>query len=708
MQSSAGRQPSDTPFDPIASLNKTVELNSSFLIAQRDNLHSSEESLAKASFFDDFVSGNKIVLEADRDQDQGKYDKLAYGHKRLIKAQTKVNELYAQGKTVEAKELATKAIAEHKKLLKSEVGDNQAFHELYTEQKQSLESSERRTQIVAETSVAAAATVATIATGGAVGFVIGTTVGASVGALKNTAGAAVEVFAYDKDVLDASIQVLEQTGADTYTAAKASVSAATGAAVAGYFATPVTLAAKAGVASVAGATATATSLAINTRERAIKAEESFQKSLEGWSGIKEKDIPRLRKEHYIRQGFDWDTFAKEGAIDLAIGIVSGGQGGIATAARDATKSAIKQAVITGAEVGGTIAIAATASRVKHGTINSDTLIEEAAGATLATLAGGAVTPSSSKTTQTPVKEPVVPSHETATTAAKPQVKTTVEPAQNLRNFSEQLAKEAKAHSEAAIDQIKTILPEDLRDSVTGRGKSPSSIESKLKRAFEHGDKLDTLDEARARVGDLVGTRLVLKDTSPANIQRVADALANGVKKGELTITEFNNYQGKDTKPYFNNAQVKEIQKAALGRGQALEVNSGPGAVKDTGYTTAQMNITHKDGTEIQLEILGEFQIRGLAVHDLSEAEHIVYDIKSNKNPAATNPHLKVEIEELTQIIKGLSPEQNAAYDKYVVDLFEYARATEDGLIAPRPVLPAGIPTQLAIENLEKLHSRFNK
>lgn len=68
MQISAGRQPSERPFDPSVALNKAIGLSSSSLKAHRANLHTSEETLAKTSPWDS-VNGNKLIYEADYEQE---------------------------------------------------------------------------------------------------------------------------------------------------------------------------------------------------------------------------------------------------------------------------------------------------------------------------------------------------------------------------------------------------------------------------------------------------------------------------------------------------------------------------------------------------------------------------------------------------------------------------------------------------------------
>ncbi len=736
MQNFAGRQPSEVPYDPIIALDKCIEKSERLLAGQRTNLSNSKETFESATNWDS-INGNKIIFETEYIQAKGTYARYDFSQKQLIKAKSQVAKLLTEGRTVEANELSRKAIAKHNEVLKSESNSSQAVGEMCDEQIHALESSERKTQIVADTSVAAAATVATIATGGAAGFVIGTTVGASVGALKNTAGAALEVFAYDKDVLDASIQVLEQTGADTYTAAKASFAAATGAAVAGRFATPVTMAAKAGVASAAGATATVTSLAVNTTEKVIKAEESFQESLKGW-GVNEKDIPRLRKEHYARQGLDWNSLAREGAIDLAIGVVSGGQGGVATAARDAVKGGLKQAAITAAEVGGTIVIGATASYVKHGTVNPDTLVEQTAGAALATLAGGAVTSTPTRPSQTPTKEPVTTPapHETitpvkavetktespaaSTGSAKPQEapatteaasKTTTQPTKpDLHAFSETLAKEGKEQFPAAFEQMKAIFPEDLRSSLIGRPKESSSIETKLNRANKKDDnKIQSLDDARAEITDLIGTRLVLEDVSPQNIDRVVSSLQKAIDTKKITVTALNNYRGKDTKPYFSHEQVDILVEAIEIKNPEAHINDGKGAIKSSGYTTTQMSIIHEDGTKISLEfkgLKGELQIRGKRLEEASEIEHLFYDAKAGKDLTQGRPELEPVVAEFKQAVQGLTREQMKLYNIYTAQLYRHARLLEDRKPSVEPVFPEGLPTVLSKDSLKSIRERL--
>jgi|GEM_PF-3660839 len=727
----AGRQPSELAFDPSVAIAKNIRSSESFLQGQASNLSTSKEAYENASTWDS-VNGNKILYKAEYEQETSKYHSLQQIHARLTKAQSQIVELVAQGKTTEATELYRKTVKQYKTQMKIAAGSDTSLSDAWTEQIDNISRSERRTQIVADTTVAAGATVAAIASGGLAGLAIGTATGAGIGAAKNTATALVETQVYDADAQAAITKAAKQTGQDTYTSLKSSIAAATGGAVAKAFATPVTTMAKAGVGAAAGTTATGTSLVINTSERIYLANKSFDEEIGPWTkNMDQEQITRLRKEHYEKHGLDWRTLVKEGAIDLAVGAVSGGQGGVATAAREATKSGVRQAIITSAEVGGAMAIGATASYARHGELNRDTFIEETSGSALATLTGGAVTSKPSKPNPPPVKEPVAStppapaSHEIVQQAKPAEVKTETKPAitdveavkpqettkPDLHAFSETLAKEGQEQYPAAFEQIRSLLPEDLRSSLIGRPKSESSIESKLHRAKdEWGLKVDSLDDARAAVTDLIGTRLVLKDTSPQNIDRVVAALRQGVEGDQITISTLFNYHGRNIEPYFSGDQIKVLHKAQADKGSEIYIKTEDKAIKKSGYTTTQMGLIHRNELRLEVEITGvvgvrgEFQMRGYKIEKVADVEHLFYDLSVGKGLSHPNPQVKQVLDQLQTATDSLNRQQMSSYQRYITRLFSHARAVEQGKASTMPAFPQDLPQILSFDSLQQIHT----
>gem|GEM_PF-3231693 len=555
-----GREPSGPSYDPIAALNKAIELSSNSLKAQRNNLHTSEETLAKTSPWDS-KNGNKLIFEADYQQDQARYTKFAFAHKQLIKTQATVEKLLAEGKTTEAAELTQKILNKQKELLKSETSSSKELQELYDQQIQELERSEKHAKIVAHTAVAAAATVATVGTGGVVGVVVGVTAGATVGAAKNIAGAVLDTFAYGKDGLDASIQVFENTESDTYIAAKASTAAYAGTRAASALVTPTTLLAKTGTAAVAGTAATATSLTISTAERVHLAEEALSNHLGSWAdSVSPEEEQRLRKDFYAKQGLDLETLVKEGAIDLAVGLVSGAQGGVATAAREATRNGIKQALVTGAEVAGTAVIGTSASVAKHG--NTSSAFEETAGATLATLTGGAVTSKSSKLKQASAIEEVAPTttpasalHEPAPTQTKSiELKPTQAEAEPV------IAKPSQEIKKAHTDETTTISKASAHATVVAT--IPSAVKHHSLNLEKMGTPLPVVKGAQMKQHSGVELKFENSEMPLA----LPPKLKYSETPGELKITqqEITDFYNANWKPMFNNG-VKVTSGVALNR-----------------------------------------------------------------------------------------------------------------------------------------------
>ena len=182
-------------------------------------------------------------------------------------------------------------------------------------------------------------------------------------------------------------------------------------------------------------------------------------------------------------------------------------------------------------------------------------------------------------------------------------------------------------------------------------------------------------------------------------QQVVDVLIERIKTDpNFQITELNNY-GDDISSYLTDEQIKKIATAyrqateakltvvtknASDCGETVAwqgekvvyesdnlVAAGKGAVKESGYTSAQMNTkqTFSDGTVGN----GEMQLRGVEVDGFADVEHIPYDIRKGKIKATDLKYSKVY-----STIKSLSGESYKRYNEYLTSVYKALRLRELG------------------------------
>lgn len=299
----------------------------------------------------------------------------------------------------------------------------------------------------------------------------------------------------------------------------------------------------------------------------------------------------------------------------------------------------------------------------------------------------------------------------------------------LRNLSKQFANDGKSTFAQDFEEVKAVIPEDIRANLKGRSKSRSSIFDKLierctfnsrirkiknsttltdaEKATEIAKlkaekakfKADKIGFAKNMIDDLEGTRLVVKDPVPENINKIVDSLADAIKKDKIDIAEIKNYSGKNIENghYFNKEHIKILQDATKSKGREIKLTSGGLNTKDSGYCALQVKIRHKSGA------WGELQIRGQHVDEIASWEHIIYDLKKDKDLTMGSNEMGKLLQPLKIAIKKLNPTQYKEYNTYVAKLFKYARDKEMGKIYAEPALPEGFDPILSSKSLREIH-----
>lgn len=204
---------------------------------------------------------------------------------------------------------------------------------------------------------------------------------------------------------------------------------------------------------------------------------------------------------------------------------------------------------------------------------------------------------------------------------------------------------------------------------------------------------------------------ILDELKTRQTQSVVNQLILGIREGKIPVFEINNY-GDEITSYFTNKQIHSIVDAydyAKAKGlisnenglrivnkDALESDnvdisldedkssdhetSTSSAMKDSGYSSSQMNIKHtlKDGSTIYSEL----QIRGSRLNAFADIEHIVYDIKTGKiHPF--DPKYKT----IYDAIKRMDKDTYKQYNEFLKSTYKNLRMKELGLLEDDGVLP---------------------
>lgn len=249
----------------------------------------------------------------------------------------------------------------------------------------------------------------------------------------------------------------------------------------------------------------------------------------------------------------------------------------------------------------------------------------------------------------------------------------------IKKYSEDLYQEGLKAINQSKEELTHILPENLRNKINYRVKSPSSIKDKLISKLIDSNKIESLDDARSLIGDLLGSNIALENVDDAQIELIMDSCAKALRKGEIKFTAIDNYKGEKIKPYLTKDHIDTLREASMTHNTDIQQYEGfgslevSGKVKKSGYTSAQINIEYKDGS------LGEFQIRGKEVHKLADIEHIPYDLRRSKDLAGGNHLLKKLYEPLEKNVKLLSNNGYDEYNNYLNALYRYHRKAETGI-----------------------------
>ena len=248
--------------------------------------------------------------------------------------------------------------------------------------------------------------------------------------------------------------------------------------------------------------------------------------------------------------------------------------------------------------------------------------------------------------------------------------------------------------------------------------------------------------------------LVARDLSEAQSEYFVNNLVQAVEEGRIVISEINNYSGTNGIPYLSAAQISEIQAAyskwyentyeiAKNKQTPYEIrldehnieyiydceahtkfyreipvkssainNKG---VKEIGYTAVQFNFVNSFHQN------SELQFKGTEINDISNCEHIIYDIIKDKK--TTSSPVYDGTKQVVRKIQTIDHANNnlelmTEFNQYYTDVFIAARYRELGITAQipsikeYPKLSAYLTRKelytISIEGVTKLHNKIRK
>ncbi len=267
-------------------------------------------------------------------------------------------------------------------------------------------------------------------------------------------------------------------------------------------------------------------------------------------------------------------------------------------------------------------------------------------------------------------------------------------------------------------QMSSLTAEQSR-SIIEKGLEGSDITYEQFVKYVSGDTMGLDDSAIESLKDL--STPIINTLKEAQNKEVFETLISGIKSGEITITEINNY-GDDISSYFTKSQLEEIADAYNSvTGQKLTVVTkmddeffrehpnftvgekgkftvetekfiftDKGAMKDSGYASTQANTVHTFNDDTIG--LGELQIRGTEVNDFADIEHIPYDIRQGKITESDTKYF-----DIYSTIKSMSKESYKAYNSYLTKVYDWLRLKELGVESAEPILSGTFFTEATKE-----------
>lgn len=243
-----------------------------------------------------------------------------------------------------------------------------------------------------------------------------------------------------------------------------------------------------------------------------------------------------------------------------------------------------------------------------------------------------------------------------------------------------------------------ILPG--KAGIYGRVKRTTSIKEKVPpRSLKNKQEI-------FEMGDVIGTRVILKRTTKKDFDTVFKELGKMVVSGKLNVLEVENYRLSPEESYVSEKTLDNFENACIKAGQHPEIKKKP---RESGYTAIHMTVKLPDGK------YAEIQIMGRDMEQVKELEDFYYKWSQNKSiDDKYRPIQDMCREVLGKAdkdgnFKKLDAFQNATFKQYIIDSYKHAREIPPKSSKKREIgkdyflpIPYSLPQELDFANLHEM------
>lgn len=284
-------------------------------------------------------------------------------------------------------------------------------------------------------------------------------------------------------------------------------------------------------------------------------------------------------------------------------------------------------------------------------------------------------------------------------------------------ISYSMATEISKESEVAKNKFVNTLKVGLKN-VTENDQNPdrpilrgiAGIHGRVKQSTSIMQKVPPRDlrtkNEILKMGDVIGARIILRDSSRKSFDSVFKELGKMVVAGQLNVLEVENYRLTPAESYISQKTLDNFERACAKAGQAPKISSS--AIK-SGYTAVHLTVKLPDGE------YAEIQIMGRDMEKVKDLEDFYYKKRCNK-PIA--PKYK-PIEDMFNAVMGKKCEklddfQKETLDRYIQDSYTHARTIPPQSARRRMgkdyflPIPYFLPADLSFENLQKLKEQCDR
>lgn len=252
-------------------------------------------------------------------------------------------------------------------------------------------------------------------------------------------------------------------------------------------------------------------------------------------------------------------------------------------------------------------------------------------------------------------------------------------------FSKALAKSLKEDLPYYQNELHNVFKDLSEYGVwTFRSKNERSILSKLSNRVEGLSKNSTLEDVELAISDGLGARFVLEDTSQTAMHSLFNTLMRAIRNQELKVLEIKNYGLQGGHTYLSDDKIQSLMNASIDLGVDIKIKAGAEAVKSKGYVSLHLKVEALSGK------VSEIQFRGELIDQLSEVDHLFYDMVQGKKVPKKLLDDK-DIVHASKIMSSLTDQEKEIYSGYLQEYFEYLRKVEQGAkVEMAPNFPVAI------------------